>query len=126
MGDGILILEDEHAHNEGKMWACPQCDYVIMDLKHQSWPAPLSLEEKRELEDKYAPNIIKIGVGVIPFFQTIKEEEDEESGMMDKILAESSNPHADFLNKQCDEGLEQHRLERKEKKIQDKLDKIGE
>ena len=89
MGDGILLLEDEHAHNEGKMWACPQCDYVVIDRKHQSWPPPLSLEEKRKLEDKYSPNMVKIGVGVIPFFQTIKEEEAEESEMMDKILKES-------------------------------------
>ena len=86
MGDGILLDKTEHSYLKGEMWVCPQCDYVFIDKKHSSWPPPLNLEEKRELEEKYAPNMIKMGVGVIPFFQTIKEEEDKESEMMDKIL----------------------------------------
>ena len=89
MGEGILLLEDEHAHLKGKMWVCPQCDYVIIDAKNHGWSAPLTLEEKRDLETDFAPNIVKIGTGVIPFFQTIKEEEAKESEMMDKMLNEA-------------------------------------
>ena len=86
MGDGILLLDDEHAYNKGKMWSCPHCDYVFIDRPHAPWPPPLSLDEKRELEEQYAPNIVRIGTGVIPFFKTIKEAEEKEAEIMDEVL----------------------------------------
>lgn len=95
MGEGILLVEDEHTYLDGKMWVCPHCDYIFISVKHTGWPAPLSLDEKRALEEKYAPNIIRLKTGVIPFFDSIKKAEKEEG----------SNPHLDYLIKQSEKGL---------------------
>lgn len=81
IGKGILLLKDEHAHQFGRMYACPHCDYIFIDRKHTGWPAPLTLDEKRALEEEYAPNIVRIGTGVIPFFSSIKKAEEEEGNI---------------------------------------------
>ena len=99
MGDGILLLEDEHSYQEGKMWSCPHCDYIFIDRNHTGWSAPLTIDEKRELEEKYAPNIVRIGTGVIPWFDSIKKYEEEEG---------SGNPHLDYLLKQGEEHLKEY------------------
>lgn len=114
MGKGILLLEDEHAHQFGKMWVCPHCDYIFIDAKHTGWPPPLTLDEKRGLEDEYAPNIVRVGTGVIPFFSSIKKAEEEEG---------SINHVADFYQKQTDKAIENLKWEVIEKQTQEALNK---
>jgi DNA-directed RNA polymerase subunit RPC12/RpoP len=101
-GEGILLLSDEHAHQYGKLWVCPHCDYIFFRRKHTSWPPPLTLDEKRELEEQYAPNIVKIGTGLIPRFESIVKAERKEG---------SGNPHLDFLIKRGEEQLKKYEKE---------------